>query len=85
MDMARTRSEANKADDSKLIKNIKGITDVFTSYLIYLQTCLLSSTWSIALRQAVVTNLKWIDNRFCSILLIIAHQKQQWCSWSNLS
>ena len=85
MDVAGTRFGANKTDDSELIEDIKGITDVFILCLICLWACSLSSIWSIASRQAVVTSLKWINNMLCSILPIITCQRQWWCSQSGSS
>lgn len=85
MIMTETKSEADKTDDSELIKNMRENTDVFISHLICLWVCLSSLIWLIMSRGAVVMNLKWIDDKSCSITHWIAHWRQWWCLWNSLS
>ena len=73
MDTAEMRSEADKVNGSELIKNMKRTTGVSTSHLTCLQACSPSLISLIVSRWAVVTSLKWIDDRPCSIASIITH------------
>ena len=79
MNVAGMRSEADKTDGFELIEDIKGIINVSILCLTCLWACSLSLISLIVSRWAVVMNLKWINDRPCSIAPIIAHWRQWWC------